>query len=83
MLIKKVELNHPGKLPTRDTLEACDLELKTWQKLFTRRNTLHSESLDALEKIEDVNETAYNKFAGSDPGNSIVPRLLPGVRCSP
>lgn len=83
MLINKVELNRQDKLPIYDPLEAYDPELRTCQKLFARRDTHYSESLDALDKVENVNEVAYCKSAVSDPSDSIVLRLLPGVRCSP
>jgi hypothetical protein len=83
MLSEKVELNRQGKLPTRDALEACAPQLATWQKLFSHRYTRHSESPDALDTVENVHGTACGEFAGSDPGNGIVPRFFPSVRISP
>ena len=46
-------------------LEAYDPESEGWQKQFSRRYTHHSEMLNVLENMEDVNETVYSKFAVS------------------
>lgn len=53
------------KLLTRAELEAYDPESEGWQKQFSRRYTHHSEMLNVLENMEDVNETVYSKFAVS------------------
>ena len=65
MLTKNIELNQQVKLLTRDALDAYDPESESWQKQFARRYTHHSELMNVLNKVENVNETVYGKFAVS------------------
>lgn len=65
MLINKVEFNPQNKLLTREALEAYDPASESWQKQFARRYTHHSELMNVLAGVEDVNETVYSKFAVS------------------
>jgi lysine 2,3-aminomutase len=51
------------KLFTRAALDAYDPESESWQKQFQRRYTHHTEMKGVLNRVEDVNETVYSKFA--------------------
>ena len=64
-MLQRVDFNQPKKLLTREELDAYDPESESWQKQFARRYTHHWELNGVLNKIEDVNETVYNKFAVS------------------
>ena len=82
MLTTRVEFLLTGGHPLRDTIKACVPHMDTWRKLFSRRYTHHSEMLDVLDKVENVNETVYSKFSVSDPSSSNITKLLPNLRCS-
>jgi lysine 2,3-aminomutase len=64
-MLQRVDFNPPKKLLTREELDAYDPESESWQKQFARRYTHHGELNGVLNKIENVNETVYNKFAVS------------------
>jgi lysine 2,3-aminomutase len=53
------------KLLTRAELEAYEPESETWQRQFQRRYTHHAELKGVLNRVENVNETVYGKFAVS------------------
>jgi lysine 2,3-aminomutase len=62
-MLQKVEFNTPKKLQTWEELQAYDPRSETWQKQFARRYTHHSELMGVLNKVEDVDNTVYSKFA--------------------
>ncbi|MDD5333220.1 MAG: KamA family radical SAM protein [Rhodoferax sp.] len=64
-MLQKVDFNPARKLLTREALDAYDPEAESWQKQFARRYTHHGELSGVLNRIENVNETVYNKFAVS------------------
>ena len=64
-MLQRVEINPDRKLLTREALDAYDPESESWQKQFARRYTHHSELNGILNRIENVNETVYSKFAVS------------------
>lgn len=64
-MLQKVDFNPAKKLLTREALDAYDPEAESWQKQFARRYTHHWELSAVLNKIENVNETVYHKFAVS------------------
>lgn len=53
----------PRKLATWEALQAYDPESESWQKQFARRYTHHSELMGVLHRVEDVDQTVYDKFA--------------------
>jgi lysine 2,3-aminomutase len=53
----------PKKLLSWAELQAYDPESEPWQKQFARRYTHHSELMGVLNKVEDVDNTVYSKFA--------------------
>jgi lysine 2,3-aminomutase len=53
----------PGKLMRWDDVQAYDPECEPWQKQFSRRYTHHTELMGVLNKVEDVDNTVYDKFA--------------------
>lgn len=55
----------PKKLLTWEELQAYDPASEPWQKQFARRYTHHHELMGVLHKVEDVDDTVYNKFAVS------------------
>lgn len=55
----------PRKLLTWEELQAYDPASEPWQKQFARRYTHHHELMGVLHKVEDVDDTVYNKFAVS------------------
>lgn len=55
----------PKKLLTWEELQAYDPASEPWQKQFARRYTHHRELMGVLHKVEDVDDTVYNKFAVS------------------
>lgn len=58
-----VPLHPPRKLATWADLQAYDPEGEPWQKQFARRYTHHRELMGVLHRIEDVDQTVYDKFA--------------------
>ena len=62
-MLQKVEFNTPKKLQTWEELQAYDPRSESWQKQFARRYTHHSELMGVLNKVEDVDNTVYSKFA--------------------
>lgn len=63
MLQQLIPVSTPGKLLTREELDAYDPNAETWQKQFSRRYTHHAELYGVLNGVEKVNETVYDKFA--------------------
>lgn len=55
----------PKKLLTWEALQAYDPDSEPWQKQFARRYTHHRELMGVLHRVEDVDDTVYNKFAVS------------------
>ncbi|MCX7173978.1 MAG: KamA family radical SAM protein [Proteobacteria bacterium] len=64
-MLHKVDFNRQDKLLTRENLDAYDPESESWQQQFSRRYTHHSELNGILNRVENVNETVYGKFAVS------------------
>lgn len=62
-MLQKVDFNTPKKLLSYAELQAYDPESEPWQKQFARRYTHHSELMGVLNKVEDVDDTVYSKFA--------------------
>lgn len=62
-MLQRVDFNLQKKLLTRQALDAYDPQSESWQKQFARRYTHHSELEGILHKLENVNETVYDKFA--------------------
>ncbi len=62
-MLQRVKFNPERKLLTRAELDAYDPESESWQKQFARRYTHHGELDGILNKMENVNETVYDKFA--------------------
>lgn len=58
-----VPLHPPRKLATWADLQAYDPEGEPWQKQFARRYTHHRELMGVLHRVEDVDQTVYDKFA--------------------
>lgn len=58
-----VPVHHPRKLTTWEDLQAYDPESEPWQKQFARRYTHHRELMGVLHRVEDVDQTVYDKFA--------------------
>ena len=63
MLQQLIPVSTPGKLLTREELDAYDPDAETWQKQFSRRYTHHAELYGVLNGVEKVNDTVYDKFA--------------------
>ncbi len=64
-MLHKIEFNPQNKLLSREDLDAYDPESESWQKQFARRYAHHSELNGILNRVENVNETVYGKFAVS------------------
>ncbi|MGQ0711513.1 MAG: KamA family radical SAM protein [Rhodoferax sp.] len=62
-MLQKVDFNTPKKFQTWEELQAYKPESESWQKQFARRYTHHSELMGVLNKVEDVDDTVYSKFA--------------------
>lgn len=62
-MLQKVDFNTPKKLLSYAELQAYDPESEPWQRQFARRYTHHSELMGVLNKVEDVDDTVYSKFA--------------------
>lgn len=62
-MLQKVDFAAPKKLLSYAELQAYDPRSESWQKQFARRYTHHSELMGVLNKVEDVDDTVYSKFA--------------------
>ena len=62
-LVPIVATHPPRKLATWEELQAYDPESEPWQKQFARRYTHHRELTGVLRRVEDVDQTVYDKFA--------------------
>ncbi len=62
-MLQRVDLNLPRKLLSYAELQAYDPESESWQRQFARRYTHHAELASVLNRVEDVNDTVYSKFA--------------------
>ena len=62
-MLQRVDFDTPRKLLSHAELMAYDPQSESWQRQFARRYTHHRELAGVLERVEDVDDSVYEKFA--------------------